>query len=221
MADNMIVICPNCSEKMSVPADYAGLEGHCPKCKKAFVFCDPEKPPVSKVMPEVRLPGPPVQPQVAPRAPVIQTPPSNAPNLGMAGWICFFVGMALLVLCPIIPFYSPFFVASFVLAIVLLVKEKGTDGLALLLMTLLLPAFVGGMIFLLGVGAALSAFSGFAKEVESSQNAFVSQQQAALTQLSAQHAHFLQPASPPPARSQPIFLQPPAAPPVQVTTAQP
>jgi hypothetical protein len=129
--------------------------------------------------------------------------------------------MISLILCPIIPFYSPFFVASFVIAIILLAKDEGKGGLALLLTTLLLPIVVGATIFMLGVGVMLAAFFGFVKEVGSSQNAFVSQQQAALTQLSAQQAHFLQPASPPPARSQPIFLQPSAAPPVQVTTAQP
>jgi len=211
MADNMIVICPHCSAKMSVPTDYIGLEGHCPKCRKAFVFCEPEKLPTP-------VPHPPALPQTES---VVSMPTSKVQNLRRSGWICFGFGMISLVLCPIIPFYSPFFVASFVIAIILLAKDEGKGGLALLLTTLLVPIVVGATIFILGVGVMLAAFFGFVKEVESSQNAFVSQQQAALTQLSAQQAHFLQLASPPPARSQPIFLQPPAAPPVQVTTAQP
>lgn len=204
----MIVNCPNCSAKMSVPVDYAGIEGHCPKCNKPFLINEPEKPPVPVVQP----------PAVAmPKAQLLAvtiapSPPSRAHSLSMAGWICFFIGMALLILCPIIPFYSPFFLVSFVLAIVLLVKEKGTDGLALLLMTLLLPTVVGGMIFMLGVGTALSAFSGFIKEVEDKQNALVTQQTAMFNQLSAQQARSIQQISKQPAPLRPIFLQPPATP---------
>ena len=200
MADTIIVSCPKCTAKMSVPTDYAGLEGHCPKCKKSFVIGESAKPQ-----------GLADQPPVAPKIPIRPTPASRSHSLSMAGWICFFIGMALLFLCPIIPFYSPFFLASFVLAIVLLVKEKGPDGLALLLMTLLVPTIVGGLIFMLGVGSMLAAFSGFTKEIESKQKALMTQQTAALKQFSGQQAPFSQSPAPRPAPSQPIFLQPPAA----------
>jgi len=223
MTSSMIVSCPKCAAKMSVPVDYAGIEGHCLKCKHPFMISEPDISPVQVVPPpaaKARSPAPMIQPPVVPKTPISPTPASRAHSVSMAGWICFFIGMALLVLCPIIPFYSPFFLVSFVLAIVLLVKEEGKDGLALLLMTLLMPVAVGAVIFMLGVGAALSAFSGFAKEVEGKQNALVAQQTAALNRLSGQQAQFSQPAVPQPAPSRPMFLQPPAAP-VQPPAAKP
>lgn len=223
MTSSMIISCPKCAAKMSVPVDYAGIEGHCLKCKHPFMICEPERSTVQTVPPPVSKAKPPVPqilPQILPKAPIRPTPASRAHSLSMAGWICFFVGMALLVLCPIIPFYSPFFLASFVLAIVLLVKEGGTDGLALLLMTLLMPTIVGGMIFLLGVGATLSAFSGFAKEVKGMQNTLFAQQTGVNNQLSGQPPSYSQPAAPQPAPSRPMFFQPPAAP-VQPSAATP
>ena len=131
----------------------------------------------------------------------------------VAGWICFSVGMVLLILCPIIPFCGPFFAVSFVLSVILLAQPEGRGGLALLLTTLLVPATVGAVIFMLGVGAMMAAFTGFAKEAESSQKALVTQQQAALIALSGQQAPVFQPPAPqatPPAR-QFVFL-PPVAP---------
>lgn len=223
MTSSMIVSCPKCAAKMSVPVDYAGIEGHCLKCKHPFMISEPDISPVQVVPPpaaKARPPAPMIQPPVVPKTPNSPPLPSRAHSVSMAGWICFFIGMALLVLCPIIPFYSPFFLASFVLAIVLLVKEDGKDGLALLLMTLLMPVALGAVIFMLGVGAALSAFSGFAKEVEGKQNALVAQQTAALNRQSGQQAQFSQPAVPQPVPSRPMFLQPPTAP-VQPPAATP
>jgi hypothetical protein len=131
--------------------------------------------------------------------------------------------MIFLTLCPIIPFYSPFFVASFVLAIILLAKDEGKGGLALLLMTLFVPVVVGVVIFILGVGTMLAAFFGFVKEAENTQKAYMPQQQAAIRQLTSQQMPSPKPALPP-VCVQPFFLQPPPAsvqPPVQQSTAQP
>lgn len=160
MNSTMIVRCPHCSERMSVPSDYAGLDGNCPKCRRAFVMG--AEPAPSASAPRARAAQPPVVPQSSARTHTA----TKSKSLSIPGWICFFIGLGLLILCPIIPFYSPFFLASFVLAIVMLVKEEGRDGLALLLMTLLVPAAVGAVIFTLGVGAALSAFSGLVQETD-------------------------------------------------------
>ncbi len=163
MNNSMIVRCPHCSERMSVPPDYAGLESKCPKCRRGFVMLA-ETAPLGTVA-RATVAQPPVTQMIAATPGVSAT----SRNMRVAGWICFWVGMVLLILCPILPFYSPFFLVSVVLAIVLLVRDEGREGLVLLLMTLLLPVAVGAVIFMLGVGAALSAFSGFAKELVGTQ----------------------------------------------------
>ena len=160
MNSTMIIRCPHCSEKMSVPLDYAGLESTCPKCRKGFVMSAEQAP--AEPAPRTSL----AQPPAIPHSAVHPHPASKSQNVRVAGWICLSVGMVLLVLCPIIPFYSPFFLVSFVLAIVLLVRDEGRGGLALLLTTLLVPAVVGAIIFVLGVGAMMAAFTGLAKDVD-------------------------------------------------------
>ena len=200
MTSSMIVNCPNCAEKMSVPADYAGLAGHCPKCKKPFFIGESEKPQV-----------PTVQPPAAPITPIAPNPPSKLQNLLRAGWICFSIGMVLLVLCPIIPFfYSPFFSVSCVLSIILLAKDEGKGGLTLLLTTLMVPVVVGIVIFLLGVGATLAAFSGFVKELEKTENSV----NATIAGTPSQPAQLQSPAFQPPTQQRkpvPQFVfQPPA-----------
>jgi hypothetical protein len=156
-----------------------------------------------------------LQPVAAPH------PASKSQNMRVAGWICFCVGMVLLVLCPIIPFYSPFFLVSFVLAVILLVREEGRGGLALLLTTILVPAAVGGLIFMLGVEAMIAAFTGFAKETESKQQALAAQQQAVLNQFIGQPPTLTRPATPQAAPSHPLFFQPPSASAQQPPVARP
>lgn len=205
MSSSMIVRCPHCSERMSVPPDYAGLESNCPKCRRVFAMSAEPSP--SEPAPRARA----VQPPAIPQPVAAPHPASRSQNMRVAGWICFSVGMALLLLCPIIPFYSPFFLVSFVLAVVLLVREEGRGGLALLLTTILVPAAVGGVIFMLGVGAMIAAFTGFAKEAESNQKAFVAQQQAVLNQIVGQQQALARPAAHQAAPSRPMFFQPPSA----------
>ena len=211
----MIVRCPHCSERMSVPADYDGLESKCPKCRKGFVISAEQVPP--KPAPRARA----AQPPAIPKPVAAPHPASKSHNMRFAGWICFGVGMVLLVLCPIIPFYSPFFLVSFALAIVLLIRVEGQGGLALLLTTVLVPAVVGGVIFLLGVGALLAAFSGFVKETESKQQALAAQQQAVLNQFIGQPPTLTRPANPQAAASHPLFFQPPSASAQQPPVARP
>jgi hypothetical protein len=190
MAEKNIVSCPNCSTKMSVPSDYIGLEGHCPKCRRSFVMNPAVPPPVA-------VPRAAAQPPAIPASAATPGASVKSKNMRVAGWVCFAVGMVLLVLCPILPFYSPFFLASFVLAIVLLVRAEGRGGLALLLTTILVPSAVGAIIFVLGVGAMMAAFTGFVKEVESSHKALVAQQQEGMqTPLSGQPTQLFQPATP-------------------------
>ncbi|NLG00227.1 MAG: hypothetical protein GX565_08765 [Lentisphaerae bacterium] len=161
------------------------------------------------------------QPPAIPQPVAAQHPASKSQNMRVAGWICFGVGMALLVLCPIIPLYSPFFLVSFVLAVVLLVREEGRGGLALLLTTLLVPTAVGGVIFMLGVGAMMAAFTGFAKDVENSQKTLVAQQQAALNQLVGQQQTLARPAAPQATPPRPMFFQTPSTPAQQPPVARP
>lgn len=215
MVEKNIVSCPNCSTKMSVPTDYIGLEGHCPKCRLAFVM-NPAAPP------SVAVPRAAAQPPAIP-ASSAATPGASvqSQNMRVAGWVCFAVGMVLLVLCPILPFYSPFFLASLVLAIVLLVRAEGRGGLALLLTTILVPSAVGAIIFVLGVGAMMAAFTGFVKEVESSHKDLVAQQQAGMQNpLSGQPPRLSQPAAPQPRPAAQFVFQPPVTP-VQRPAAQP
>lgn len=202
MSSTMIVRCPHCSEKMSVPSDYAGLDGNCPKCRRAFVMS-----------------AEPASSAPAPRARAVQPPPVPTPaaaralRLRTAGWTCFSIGMVALVLCPIYPFYSPFFVAAFVLSVILLAKEEGQGGLALMLTTLLAPITLGAVIFMLGIGAMLAAFSGCVKEVENSQKSLAKHQTAVFNQQPGQQAPVFQPPAPQathPARQ--FVFQPPVAP---------
>ena len=206
MNSTMIVRCPHCSEKMSVPSDYAGLESKCPKCRRAFVMG--AEPAPSEPAPRARTAQPPAMQQ-----PVVAShPASKSQNMRVVGWICFSVGMVLLILCPIIQFYSPFFLVSFVLAVVLLVRKEDRGGLALLLTTLLVPTVVGGVIFMLGVGAMMAAFSGCVKEVENTQKSLAKQQAAFQRQQPGQQAPVFQPPTPqptPPARQ--FVFQPPVA----------
>ena len=210
MNSTMIVRCPHCSEKMSVPSDYAGLDGKCPKCRRAFVMN--AEPAPSAPAPRVRAAQPPPVPSPA---------AVRERYLRTAGWSCFSFGMVALVLCPIYPFYSPFFVAAFVLSVILLAKEEGRGGLALLLTTLLVPTVVGGVIFMLGVGAMMAAFTGFAKEAENSHKALVAQQQAALNQLVGQQQTLARPAAPQAAPPRPMFFQTPSTPAQQPPVARP
>ena len=206
MNSTMIIRCPHCSEKMSVPSDYAGLESKCPKCRRGFVMSAEPAPPAPA--PRVRA----SQPPAIPRPVTVPHPAVKSQNMRVAGWICFSVGMVLLVLCPIIPFYSPFFVAAFVLSVILLAKEEGRGGLALLLTTLLVPITLGAVIFVLGIGAMLAAFSGCVKEVENSQKSLAKQQAAFQSQQPGQQAPVFQPPAPqptPPARQ--FVFQPPVA----------
>jgi len=215
MNNTMIVRCPHCSERMSVPADYDGLESKCPKCRKGFVFSAEQAPPGPA--PRARATQPPAIPQPV----ATPHPTSKSQNMRVAGWICFGVGMVLLVLCPIIPFYSPFFLVSFALAIILLIRDEERGGLALLLTTVLAPAAVGGVIFLLGVGALLATFSGFVKETESKQQALAAQQQAVLNQIVGQQQTLALPSVPKATPLRPMFFRPPSASAQQPPVARP
>lgn len=56
------------------------------------------------------------------------------------GWVCFWVGVAIMLLIPsLILFSGPFFLAAFILSIVGITQSRVTSGVVLLLATLIVP----------------------------------------------------------------------------------
>jgi len=81
-------------------------------------------------------------------------------NLGLIGWLLFAAGIMLMVVSLGYFFiFGPIFLASFIIAIILMTRKQVGSGIALLLLTLILPP-------LLGLGLFATRFSQAMKDVE-------------------------------------------------------
>jgi hypothetical protein len=142
--------CPTCKKSFAAPANRAGKTARCWNCGKDIQLPEPDEPkPLSQPeSPQIGFENP-----KQTRTPQSSQPAPAARGILQAGWICFGLGMILLIICVLIPFYGPLFVASFVLSIIAISQKRHKAGLALLFSTIFIPIITGFVIWLLIFGA--------------------------------------------------------------------
>lgn len=141
--------CPTCLCAFTAPEKQAGQSFRCWACGKDIQI------PTRATATEPPKPKPIQSKPAQPQTPHIKSaPPSAAKGVLRAGWICFGLGMILLIFCLLIPFYSPLFLASFILSIIAISQRRHRAGLTLLFSTIFIPAITAAMIWIFIIGAA-------------------------------------------------------------------
>ncbi len=139
--------CPSCHSAFTAEVNRAGQTTRCWSCGKDIQIPYPATEPAIRCDPE-------------PSGTRRNGTESHAAAKGVlrAGWICFGLGMLLMVVCFVIPFYSPLFLAAFILSIVAIAQKRQRAGLALLLTTIFIPAMTAAIIWFAILGTAVNEF---------------------------------------------------------------
>lgn len=142
--------CSDCASTFTATADRAGQSSRCWSCGKDIQIPEPTIAPKKTI--EQPAPTQPTPEHVKTKA--------AAPAQGVlrAGWICFGLGMILMLVCFVLPFYSALFFASFILSIIAIGQKRHRAGLSLLFSTIFIPAITAGVIWAFIIGTAANEF---------------------------------------------------------------
>lgn len=138
--------CSKCGELMKSAASDAGQEGECPTCGQSIIVPGKLPPPM-----------PPKKPEVSGQPPRPVARSSGVDGVVAAGWICWGVGIALLIVLIIIPVYVPLFIASFILGIIAITRRRTGQGIALILVSILVPPILAIIVAATVAGAAIKS----------------------------------------------------------------
>lgn len=138
--------CGKCGELIKSAESDAGQEGECPTCGQTIIVPGRLPPPM-----------PPREPEASGQPPRKVVRSSGVDGVVAAGWMCWGIGIALLIVLIIIPVYVPLFIASFILGIIAITRRRTGQGIALIFVSILVPPILAAIILAAVAGTAIKS----------------------------------------------------------------